>query len=117
MREATSAGRGLAAAFPGARGLSCRTFNAKAVRIQLHVLAYNCGNFLRTPVTLEPIQDWCSRAYARSSSTPLQRSSATVATSLSKCPKLPSNASFRSHLAADRETASASDSGEIARER
>ena len=38
--------------------LSCRSFNANAVRLQLHALAYNLGNFLRTLVTPERIQDW-----------------------------------------------------------
>lgn len=38
--------------------LSCRSFNANAVRLQLHTLAYNLGNFLRTLATPEPIQDW-----------------------------------------------------------
>src|SRR5262249_6788516 len=28
------------------------------VRLQLHALAYNLGNFLRTLATLEPIKDW-----------------------------------------------------------
>ena len=28
--------------------LSCLTFAANAVRLQLHVLAYNLGNFMRT---------------------------------------------------------------------
>jgi hypothetical protein len=37
--------------------LSCRTFAANAVRLQLHVLAYNLGNFLRTLATPEPIKD------------------------------------------------------------
>jgi hypothetical protein len=32
--------------------LSCRTFAANAVRLQLHALAYNLGNFLRTLATL-----------------------------------------------------------------
>jgi hypothetical protein len=40
------------------RRLSCRSFNANAVRLQLHALAYNLGNFLRTLATPEPIQDW-----------------------------------------------------------
>ena len=38
-------------------GLSCRTFTANAVRLQLHALAYNLGNFMRTlamPKTAEP---------------------------------------------------------------
>jgi len=37
--------------------LSCRTLAANAVRLQLHVLAYNLGNFMRTlamPKTAEP---------------------------------------------------------------
>jgi Transposase DDE domain group 1 len=38
--------------------LSCRTFVANAVRLQLHALAYNLGNFLRTLATPEPIKDW-----------------------------------------------------------
>ena len=37
--------------------LSCRTFAANAVRLQLHTLAYNLGNFLRTLATPEPIKD------------------------------------------------------------
>ena len=38
--------------------LSCRSFAANAVRLQLHALAYNLGNFLRTVATPEPIKDW-----------------------------------------------------------
>ena len=38
--------------------MSCRTFVANAVRLQLHSLAYNLGNFLRTLATPEPIKDW-----------------------------------------------------------
>ena len=38
--------------------LSCRTFAANAARLQLHALAYNLGNFLRTLATPEPIKDW-----------------------------------------------------------
>jgi hypothetical protein len=38
--------------------LSCRSFNANAVRLQIHALAYNLGNFLRTLVIPEPIADW-----------------------------------------------------------
>ncbi len=37
--------------------LSCRSFAASAVRLQLHALAYNLGNFMRTlamPKTAEP---------------------------------------------------------------
>ena len=47
-------------AFYNKRGtrLSCRTFAANAVRLQLHALAYNLANFLRTLATPEPIKDW-----------------------------------------------------------
>jgi Transposase DDE domain group 1 len=38
--------------------LSCRSFSANAVRLQLHALAYNLGNFLRTLATPETIEDW-----------------------------------------------------------
>ena len=38
--------------------LSCRTFAANAVRLQLHALAYNLGNFLRTLATPKPMSDW-----------------------------------------------------------
>ena len=31
---------------------------ANAVRLQLHALAYNLGNFLRTLATPEPIKEW-----------------------------------------------------------
>ena len=38
--------------------LSCRSFAANAVRLQLHALAYNLGNFMRTLATPEPIRNW-----------------------------------------------------------
>ncbi|MGA9599028.1 MAG: IS1380 family transposase [Methylocystis sp.] len=38
--------------------LSCRSFAANAVRLQLHALAYNLGNFLRALATPEPVKDW-----------------------------------------------------------
>ena len=36
--------------------LSCRSFAANAVRLQLPALAYNLGNFLRTLATPDPIK-------------------------------------------------------------
>ena len=45
-------------------GLGIGTFppiahcSAGAFRLQLHALAYNLGNFLRTLATPEPIKDW-----------------------------------------------------------
>jgi hypothetical protein len=44
--------------------LSCRSFAADAVRLQLHAIACNLGNFLRTPATPEPSTP-ASRASAR----------------------------------------------------
>jgi len=38
--------------------LCCRSFAANAVRLKLHALAYNLGNFMRTLATPEPISDW-----------------------------------------------------------
>lgn len=38
--------------------LSCMRFAANAVRLQLHALAYNLGNFLRTLATPEIIETW-----------------------------------------------------------
>jgi hypothetical protein len=38
--------------------LSCRTFAANAVRLQLHVLAYNLGNFMRTLAMPKGSEPW-----------------------------------------------------------
>jgi hypothetical protein len=38
--------------------LSCRRFAANAVRLQLHALAYNLANFLRTLALPEAISQW-----------------------------------------------------------
>ncbi len=38
--------------------LSCRSFAANAVRLQLHALAYNLGNFLRTLAMPETAEPW-----------------------------------------------------------
>jgi Transposase DDE domain group 1 len=38
--------------------LSCRSFAANAVRLQLHALAYNLANFLRTLALPEEIEHW-----------------------------------------------------------
>ena len=39
--------------------LSCRRFAANAVRLQLHALAYNLGNFLRTLALPTEVAQWC----------------------------------------------------------
>jgi hypothetical protein len=38
--------------------LSCRTFVANAVRLQLHALAYNLGNFMRTLAMPKATEPW-----------------------------------------------------------
>jgi len=38
--------------------LSCRTFAANAVRLQLHALAYNLGNFMRTLGLTKAAEPW-----------------------------------------------------------
>src|SRR3569833_1495344 len=38
--------------------LSCRTFAANAVRLQLHALAYNLGNFMRTLTMPKAAEPW-----------------------------------------------------------
>jgi hypothetical protein len=38
--------------------LSCRTFAANAVRLQLHALAYNIGNFMRTLAMPKTVETW-----------------------------------------------------------
>ena len=47
---------------PGRSGpwtqLSCRKFAHNAVRLQLHALAYNLGNFLRTLALPDAVRQW-----------------------------------------------------------
>ena len=38
--------------------LSCRSFAANAVRLQLHAIAYNLGNFMRTLAMPETAEPW-----------------------------------------------------------
>jgi Transposase DDE domain group 1 len=38
--------------------LSCRTFAANAVRLQLHALAYNLANFMRTLAMPKVAEPW-----------------------------------------------------------
>ena len=38
--------------------MSCRNFKANAVRLQLHALAYNLGNFMRTLALPEDVAHW-----------------------------------------------------------
>ena len=38
--------------------LSCRKFRDNAVRLQLHALAYNLGNFMRTLALPKEVEHW-----------------------------------------------------------
>ena len=38
--------------------LSCRKFDHNAVRLQLHALAYNLGNFMRTLALPDSVEQW-----------------------------------------------------------
>jgi len=38
--------------------LSCRSFTANAVRLQLHALAYNLGDFMRTLAMPQAAEPW-----------------------------------------------------------
>ncbi len=38
--------------------LSCHGFRSNAVRLQLHALAYNLGNFLRTLALPQAVEHW-----------------------------------------------------------
>ena len=38
--------------------LSCRKFRDNVVRLQLHTLAYNLGNFMRTLALPDPVEQW-----------------------------------------------------------
>ena len=38
--------------------LSCRKFRNNAVRLQLHALAYNLGNFMRTLALPDAVEQW-----------------------------------------------------------
>jgi hypothetical protein len=46
--------------------LSCRTFAANAVRLQLRILAYNLGNFMRTLALPKSAEPWSLTSLVRS---------------------------------------------------
>jgi Transposase DDE domain group 1 len=69
--------------------LSCRSFAANAVRLQLHALAYNLGNFLRTLATPEPIKDWSLTSLKERLIKTGAKIVSMVAMSLSRWPKSP----------------------------
>jgi hypothetical protein len=66
--------------------LSCRTFAANAVRLRLHALAYNLGNFMRTLAIPKAAEPW-SLTILREKLRSARRSSAMAATSPSRWPR------------------------------
>ena len=42
----------------GCGRLSCRSLRNNAVRLQLHALAYNLGNFMRTLALPDAVEQW-----------------------------------------------------------
>ena len=54
----SKSGLGVSNANQTTKTYACRTFTANAARLQLHALAYNLGNFLRTLVTPDAIKGW-----------------------------------------------------------
>jgi hypothetical protein len=67
--------------------LSCRTFVANAVRLQLHVLAYNLGNFMRTLAMPKPAEPWSLTSPREKLVKIARRSSATAATQPFRWPR------------------------------
>jgi len=67
--------------------LSCRTFAANAVRLQLHALAYNLGNFMRTLAMPKAAEPWSLTSLREKRSRLARRSSAMAATLHSKWPR------------------------------
>ena len=65
--------------------LSCRRFDHNAVRLQLHALAYNLGNFMRTLALPDAVEQWSLTSLSSRSE---RRSCATGATSRSRWPRL-----------------------------
>ena len=60
--------------------LSCCSFAANAVRLQLHALAYNLANFLRTLALPDGIEKWSLTSLGKSSSRSARSLSHTGAT-------------------------------------
>lgn len=68
--------------------LSCRSFAANAVRLQLHALAYNLANVMRRLALLEAVAHWSLASLrGRSSSRSAPRSSRMPGTSPSRWPR------------------------------
>jgi Transposase DDE domain group 1 len=67
--------------------LSCRTFAANAVRLQLHVLAYNLGNFMRTLAIPKGAEPWSLSSLREKLIQIGAKLSATGATSRSSWPR------------------------------
>jgi Transposase DDE domain group 1 len=65
--------------------LSCNAFRHNAVRLQLHALAYDVADFLRTLALPEEVEQWSLTTLAREAGEDRRGSCATGATSRSRC--------------------------------
>ena len=69
--------------------LSCRRFDHNAVRLQLHALAYNLGNFMRTLALPDAVEQWSLTSAAREAHQDRSEDRAPAgATSRSRWPRL-----------------------------
>jgi hypothetical protein len=91
--------------------LSCRTFAPNAVRLQLHVLAYNLGNFMRTLAMPKAAEPWSLTSLREKLIKIVPRSSATGATWPSSWRGCGVAADLRRHSVADRPTAGTARAG------
>lgn len=64
--------------------VSCQTFLNNAVRLQLHALAYNLGNFVRTLALPKEVMHWSLTTLKKKRVNLARRSCATVCISLSR---------------------------------
>ena len=67
--------------------LSCHAFRHNAVRLQLHALAYNLANFMRTLALPEEVEHWSLTTLRRSWSRSAPASYVTAATWCSSWPR------------------------------
>jgi hypothetical protein len=67
--------------------LSCRSFAANAVRLQLHALAYNLGNFMRTLAMPKAAEPWSLTSLREKLIRSVLTSSAMAAMSYSRWPR------------------------------
>ena len=70
--------------------LSCRSLRNNAVRLQLHALAYNLGNFMRTLALPDAVEQWSLTTLREKLSRSVRKLSAMAGTSHFNWPRLQS---------------------------